>query len=84
MDITYFMTWFISQFITFFTRIFNILDSITMFGFSLLDFCISVFILLPLGINLFIAISKNTALTEKRSYKSTERRKDNAQRKNNS
>lgn len=80
MDITNFISWFVSQCVSMFSQLFSILDSVTLFGFSLLDFCLSIFILLPLGINLFIAISKNTALTEKRSYKSAERRGDNAQR----
>lgn len=56
-DITNFMDSFVSLMLTGVTSIFNILDSITFHGLSLLDFSLA-FILIPTGISIFIAISK--------------------------
>ncbi len=41
MDISNFVGWFINQFLTLFTYIFNTLDSITFYGVSLLGFSIT-------------------------------------------
>lgn len=41
-DITSFMNWFLDQVIKIFTFVFNTLDSITFWGFSLLDFIIGI------------------------------------------
>ena len=41
LDITNFMSWFLNQFATFFTFIYNTLDNITFFGVSLLSFSIT-------------------------------------------
>lgn len=57
MDITNFMTWFFEQFYKFIKFFLDTLDSITMFGFSLLDFALAM-ILIPIGLNLLVAMSK--------------------------
>lgn len=75
MDITSFMTWFVGQVVNIFKWFFNLLDSITMFGFSILDVLIACFILLPIGIQLFIAIVKVPGREFNRSVKSADRSK---------
>jgi len=57
MDITNFMTWFLEQFYNLVKFVLDTLDSITMFGFSLLDFFLAM-ILIPIGLNLLVAIRK--------------------------
>ncbi len=74
MDITTFMTWFIGQVVNIFKWFFALLDSITLFGFSILDVLISCFIILPIGIHLFIAIVK-VPVRDDRSVKSSDRSK---------
>lgn len=71
MDITNFMTWFVSQVVNIFTWLFNLLDSITMFGFSILDLLIAALILLPIGIQLFLAVIKTSNNSVDRSVRST-------------
>lgn len=56
-DITGFIDWFVNLMISGVTSCFNILDSITFHGLSLLDFSLA-FILIPTGVSIFIAISK--------------------------
>lgn len=56
-DITSFIDWFVNLMITGVTSCFNILDSVTFHGLSLLDFSLA-FILIPTGVSIFIAISK--------------------------
>lgn len=58
MDITNFMTWFLEQFYKLVKFALDTLDSITMFGFSLLDFFLAM-ILIPIGLNLLVAIRKS-------------------------
>ncbi len=58
MDITNFMTWFLEQFYNLVKFVLDTLDSIKMFGFSLLDFILAM-ILIPIGLNLLVAISKS-------------------------
>ncbi len=72
MDITNFMTWFIQQFLNFISWFFTTLDSISMFGFSMLDFLLAM-ILLPVGVQLFIAIVKVPGRETERALKSSER-----------
>lgn len=48
MDITEFITWFISQVVNIFTWCFNLLDSITFAGTSLLKVIVTIIILVPL------------------------------------
>ncbi len=57
MDITDTMTWIFTQFFNIFKFFFDTLDSIKMFGFSLLDFALAL-IILPIGLNLLVAIGK--------------------------
>lgn len=54
-DITTFIDWFIGLMILGVSNAFNILDSITLHGFSLLDISLAV-ILISLGITLFINV----------------------------
>lgn len=70
-DITNFIDWFVSTMISGVTSCFNILDSITFHGLSLLDFSLA-FILIPTGVGIFIAISnsgKMVARAERRKEK---------------
>lgn len=46
---------------SFFTFCFNTLDSITMYGFSLLDYLLAM-IILPIGVSLFVAIVQNSSV----------------------
>lgn len=59
MDITSSMTFIFTQIFNIFKFVFDTLDSITMFGFSLLDFAIAL-IIIPVGINLLVAVGKRT------------------------
>ena len=57
MDISTSMTWIFSQFLRIMQFFFDTLDSVKMFGFSLLDFALAL-IILPIGLNLLVAIGK--------------------------
>lgn len=71
MDITNFMTWFINQVVSIFKKTFNILDSITFSGISLLDLIITIVILTAL-IGVLITVVQNVGinLQSERSDKS--------------
>ncbi len=58
MDITSTMTWIFSQFLRIIQFFLDTLDSIKMFGFSLLDFALAL-IILPIGLNLLVAVGKS-------------------------
>lgn len=58
MDITNTMSWIFTQFFNIFKFFFDTLDSIKMFGFSLLDFALSL-IIIPVGLNLLVAVGKS-------------------------
>lgn len=66
MDITNFMTWFISQVINMFTWIFNTLDSITFAGTSLLRISVTIFILSCL-IPIILTVGKSSSVVASRS-----------------
>ena len=57
MDITSSMSWIFNQFLNIFNFFFDTLDSVKIFGFSLLDFALAL-IILPIGLNLLVAIGK--------------------------
>ena len=64
-DITEFMTWFLDEIINLFTQIFNILDSITFMGTSLLRVLLFILILGSLiGVILTIGKSVSTNLSK--------------------
>ena len=75
MDITDTMTWLFTQFYNIMKFCLDTLDSIKMFGFSLLDFALAL-IILPIGLNLLVAISKGAdkSAYEYRSGKEREER----------
>lgn len=68
MDITNFITWFLNQVIGMFTKIFNILDSITFLGTSLLRVIVVITILVPL-LSVVLTISNSTSVMGSRYEK---------------
>lgn len=58
MDITNFMTWFVSQVVNIFSWFFNILDSLQFGGTSVLRVLITIVILIPL-VGVFLTLFKN-------------------------
>ncbi len=76
MDITNFMQWFIDQIVNMFTYFFNLLDSITFMGTSLLRVIITISILIPL-MSVLLTISKNGSIRVSKSERVRERSEDN-------
>lgn len=76
MDITNFMQWFIDQVVSMFTYFFNLLDSITFMGTSLLRVIITISILIPL-MSVLLTISKNGGIRVSKSERVRERSEDN-------
>ena len=66
MDISNFMSWFVNQVVNIFTWSFNLLDSITFAGTSLLKVCITISILIPLVFTI-ITVGKNSSIKVARS-----------------
>lgn len=66
MDITRFMTWFVNQVVSIFTKCFNILDSIKFAGTSLLNVIITIAILVPL-VGVVFTISQNVSVIGQKS-----------------
>lgn len=66
MDITEFMSWFISQVVTLFTKIFSLLDSVTFSGTSLLKVTLTILILSAL-IPILLTIGKSGIAHSERS-----------------
>lgn len=77
MDISNFMSWFISEVIGMFTWAFNLLDSITFGGTSLLRVLITIIILVPL-LGVVLTLSQNVSVIGHRSEKVKERINKNA------
>lgn len=78
-DISNFMSWFIGQVVSMFGSIFNILDSITFSGTSLLKFILVIVILsalLPVVLTLSQSVNTFTSISEKRQ-RNSERSKHN-------
>lgn len=73
MDITEFMTWFLSQVLQLFTKIFNLLDSIQFMGTSLLKVILTILILSVL-IPVILTISKSTNFVGTKADKIKSRR----------
>lgn len=87
MDITNFMTWFINQAVNMFSWFFNILDSITFMGTSLLKVCITIMILVPL-LSVVLTLSTGVSVIGSKSERIETKReiaqakKERASRKN--
>ena len=73
MDITEFMTWWLSQVLQLFTKIFNLLDSIEFMGTSLLRVIVTILILSVL-IPVILTISKSTNFIGSKADKIKSRR----------
>lgn len=73
MDITEFMTWFLSQVLQLFTKIFNLLDSIQFMGTSLLKVILTILILSVL-IPVILTISRSTNFIGSKADKIKSRR----------
>lgn len=56
-DVSSFMDFFINLLITGVTSCFNILDNITFYGITLLDFFLALLII-PVGLSIFLAVSR--------------------------
>lgn len=77
-DITYFMNWFIDQVVKIFTFTFNTLDSITFWGFSLLDFIIGISVISAMLTVLFTFAPKTSSMiTGKERSKRSRKGSDN-------
>ena len=68
MDITNFMTWFINQVVNIFTWCFNLLDSITFAGTSLLRIIVTIMVLVPL-LGVVLTISRDVSVIGSKSEK---------------
>lgn len=66
MDISNFMSWFITQVVNIFKWFFNLLDSITFGGTSLLKVLVTIVILVPL-ISVVLTINQNVNVIGNRS-----------------
>ena len=66
MDITNFMTWFVSQVVSIFTQVFTILDNIRFGGTTLLRVCVMIVILSAL-IPVFFTIGRSSGGVFRRS-----------------
>lgn len=77
MDISNFMSWFVSQVVSIFTWAFNLLDSITFGGTSLLKVLVTIIILVPL-LGVVLTLSQNVSVIGHRSEKVKERKNKNA------
>ena len=73
MDITDFMTWWLSQVLQLFTKIFNLLDSIQFMGTSLLKVILTILILSVL-IPVILTLSRSTNFVGSKAEKIKDRR----------
>ena len=73
MDISNFINWFINQVINIFSWAFNLLDSITFNGTSLLKVIITI-IIIGVLIHVILTISQNVSVIGQRSEKIKEKR----------
>lgn len=74
-DITIFVDWFITLMGNGINNTFTFLDSLTFHGVSLLDFCLAL-ILIPAGVEIFIAISKVSSGAADLAYRGGKSAKD--------
>ena len=72
MDITDFMTWFLSQVVSIFTKVFTIMDNIQFMGTSLLKVCITLVVLVPL-LTVVLTISKSYSVMSQRAERYIEK-----------
>ena len=73
MEITNFMTWFVSQVVNIFTWCFNLLDSITFGGTSLLKVMITIMILVPL-LGVVLTVSRDSFVIGSKSERVKEKK----------
>ncbi|MBE6148632.1 MAG: hypothetical protein E7167_04005 [Firmicutes bacterium] len=73
MDISNFMSWFVSQVVSMFTWAFNLLDSITFGGTSLLKVLVTIMILVPL-LSIVLTLFQNMTVVGEKSGRISERR----------
>lgn len=73
MDISYFINWFIDQVINIFSWAFNLLDTITFNGTSLLKVIVTI-IIIGVLIPVILTISQNVSVIGQRSEKIKEKR----------
>ena len=73
MDISGFMSWFVSEVIGMFTWAFNILDSITFAGTSLLKVLVTIMILVPL-LGVVLTLSQSVSVMGYKSERIEEKR----------
>lgn len=81
MDISNFMSWFITQVVNIFKWFFNLLDSITFGGTSLLKVLVTIVILVPL-ISVVLTINQNVNVIGNRSerFRNKKERVDHAKK----
>lgn len=82
MDITSFMSWFLDQFINLLKWFFDILDHITFFGISLLDFSIAV-VIIGVIIPVLLTIASNSSVLAEKSDQIKESRLNKERNKKN-
>lgn len=80
MDITNFMTWFVAQTVKIFTSFFNLLDSITFAGTSVLKVSVTVIILSSL-LGVILTIGKTSGIVATRSERVVEKGRRNNENK---
>ena len=73
MDISGFMSWFVNQVITIFTKCFNIMDNLQFGGTSLLKVMITIAILVPL-LSVILTISQSVSVIGQKSERIREKR----------
>lgn len=73
MDISSFMSWFVNQVITIFTKCFNIMDNLQFGGTSLLKVIITIVILVPL-LSVILTISQSVSVIGQKSERIREKR----------
>ncbi len=73
MDITNFMNWFLNMFLNVFKFIYDTLDSITFGGISLLQYSITIFVLIPILTILFTLVTSEK-IWDSRSERSRARK----------
>lgn len=76
-DITYFMDWFVSQSVKIFGFCINTLDSITFWGFSLLDFIITISIISAMLTVLFTFAPRTAGIAVRDRSRRSRKESDN-------
>lgn len=76
MDISNFMSWFISQVLSIFTKCYTILDNIQFAGTSLLKVIVTILILVPL-LGVILTLSQSVSVVGQKSERIREKRERN-------